>query len=87
MENAMNNDAKKFAALKDQNGRNSMHVPPHIDRPEIETQSEAARSYVEFLSRYTKHLEETLMKNKAFNEEMKRFCDSLPNKAQDANSN
>ncbi len=34
-------------------------------------------AYVEFLQRYTKHMEETLIKNKAFNEEMKRFCDIL----------
>lgn len=34
-------------------------------------------AYVEFLERYTKHMEETLIKNKAFNEEMKRFCDAL----------
>jgi hypothetical protein len=83
----MNHEAKNFAASKDQSCRSKMHVPPGIDKPQSETQSEAARSYVEFLSRYTKHLEETLMKNKAFNEEMKRFCDSLPDKAADANSN
>ena len=34
-------------------------------------------AYVEFLERYTKHMEETLIKNRAFNQEMKRFCDTL----------
>jgi hypothetical protein len=34
-------------------------------------------AYVEFLQRYTKHMEETLIKNKAFNQEMRRVCDIL----------
>ncbi|MFZ4476346.1 MAG: hypothetical protein ACOYPR_14215 [Saprospiraceae bacterium] len=71
MENAMKNNAANIAASTNQDGRNTMYVPPHIDKPEPVV-NDAVRSYIAFLERTTKSLQDIAKEQEAFNLMLKK---------------
>ena len=79
----MKNNAANIAASKNQDGRNSMHVPPQIDKPEPAV-NDAVRSYIAFLERSKKQLEDIAKEQASFNVMLKEHYSAPTDKAGDA---
>ena len=79
----MKNNAANIAASKNQDGRNSMHVPPQIDKPEPVVNA-AVRSYIEFLERSKKQLEDIAKEQETFNVMLKEHYSATTDQATEA---